>query len=190
VGGTPSRGTILNARVVQCRDGALKPRQVPVQIRPRASWNVNRTSGPGPGANGCVPSGKWRNSTTFRHLHSKRARSSKRAGGLINRIALDECRVPERYRTRVPFYFGFLFSHLRARSSSSGLCHGRASTVTKKFSQCQLVKETNRRCARSCSPTAEARHRECRQCQCNPDHEHQPSLVELRLGEPFLACKH
>src|SRR6266516_3494592 len=32
-----------------------------------------------------------------------RARSSKRAGGLIPRIALDQCRVPERYRTRVPF---------------------------------------------------------------------------------------
>ena len=32
-----------------------------------------------------------------------RARSSKRAGGLIPRIALDQCRVPERYRTGVPF---------------------------------------------------------------------------------------
>ena len=31
------------------------------------------------------------------------ARSSKRAGGFILRIALDQCRVPERYRTRVPF---------------------------------------------------------------------------------------
>jgi len=31
------------------------------------------------------------------------ARSSKRAGGFIPRIALDQCRVPERYRTRVPF---------------------------------------------------------------------------------------
>ena len=32
------------------------------------------------------------------------ARSSKRAGGLIPRIALDQCRVPERYRTRVPIF--------------------------------------------------------------------------------------
>jgi hypothetical protein len=32
------------------------------------------------------------------------ARSSKRAGGLIPRIALDQCRVPERYRTRVPMF--------------------------------------------------------------------------------------
>jgi len=32
----------------------------------------------------------------------QRARSSKRAGGFIPRIALDECRDPERYRTRAP----------------------------------------------------------------------------------------
>ncbi len=36
-----------------------------------------------------------------------RARSSKRAGGLIPRIALDECRVPERYRTRAPAFATF-----------------------------------------------------------------------------------
>ena len=35
--------------------------------------------------------------------HSASARSSKRTGGLIPRIALDQCRDPERYRTRVPF---------------------------------------------------------------------------------------
>jgi hypothetical protein len=33
------------------------------------------------------------------------ARSSKKAGGLILRIALNECRVPERYRTHAPFHF-------------------------------------------------------------------------------------
>jgi len=38
-------------------------------------------------------------------LHSDRARSSKRTVRLISGIALDECRAPERYRTRVPFYF-------------------------------------------------------------------------------------
>jgi hypothetical protein len=38
-----------------------------------------------------------------RHSAILCARSSKRAGGLIPRIALDQCRVPERYRTRVPF---------------------------------------------------------------------------------------
>jgi hypothetical protein len=47
-----------------------------------------------------VPSGKWCKSTAFRHSC---ARSSKRAGGFIPRIALDQCRDPERYRTRVPF---------------------------------------------------------------------------------------
>ena len=31
-------------------------------------WNVNRTSEPGLGANECVPSGKWRKSTAFRHF--------------------------------------------------------------------------------------------------------------------------
>ena len=75
-----------------------------VQVSPRRPiWNVNRTSGPGLGANECVPSGKWCESTAFRHSC---ARSSKRAGGLIPRIALDQCRVPERYRTRVPFSIG------------------------------------------------------------------------------------
>ena len=44
--------------------------------------------------------GVWCECTAFRHSC---ARSSKRAGGLIPRIALDQCRVPERYRTRVPF---------------------------------------------------------------------------------------
>ena len=38
-----------------------------------------------------------------RHSAIFRARSSKRAGGFITRIALDECLDPERYRTRVPF---------------------------------------------------------------------------------------
>jgi hypothetical protein len=31
-------------------------------------WNANRTSEPGFGANECVPSGKWRKSTAFRHF--------------------------------------------------------------------------------------------------------------------------
>ena len=44
--------------------------------------------------------GVWCESTAFRHSC---ARSSKRAGGLIPRIALDQCRDPERYRTRTSF---------------------------------------------------------------------------------------
>ena len=49
---------------------------------------------------GLLARGVWCESTAFRHSC---ARSSKRAGGLIPRIALDQCRVPERYRTRAPF---------------------------------------------------------------------------------------
>jgi hypothetical protein len=88
-----------------------------VRVLPRGPiWNVNRSSEPGLGANECVPSGKWCESTAFRHSC---ARSSKRAGGyaelgvtaftrhnggFIPRIALDQCRDPERYRTRVPIF--------------------------------------------------------------------------------------
>jgi len=81
---------------------------------------------PGLGANECVLSGKWCfaireanvscGETDSQDLGSplhgippafagghQCARSSKRAGGFIPRIALDQCRDPERYRTRVPF---------------------------------------------------------------------------------------
>jgi hypothetical protein len=49
----------------------------------------------GLGADECVPSGKWCESTAFRHSaggHSC-ARTSKRAGGVKPRIALDQCWV-------------------------------------------------------------------------------------------------
>ena len=72
-----------------------------VQVSPRRPiWNVHRPSEPGLGANECAPSGVWRKSTAFRQFC---ARSSKRAGGFIPRIALDQCRDPERYRTCAPF---------------------------------------------------------------------------------------
>jgi hypothetical protein len=61
---------------------------------------------------GLPEKGVWCESTAFRHLC---ARSSKRAGGLIPRIALDQCRVPERYRTRVPFFVPIAQSTERAR---------------------------------------------------------------------------
>jgi len=59
----------------------------------------------GLGANECVLSGKWCKSTAFRPFAGshQRARSSKRAVRLISGVALDQCRVPERYRTRAPF---------------------------------------------------------------------------------------
>ena len=114
------------AHVVQRRDSALKTRTVPVQIRPWAPtacspisrgvplktgrlqvrvlprgpiWNVNRTSEPGLFAKQCAPGNE---SVAQIHGIPPCARSSKRAVRLISGVALDECRVPERYRTRVP----------------------------------------------------------------------------------------
>jgi hypothetical protein len=54
-------------------------------------------------------SGHARREFYFCILHSSfclslRARSSKRTVRLISGVALDECRVPERYRTRAPFH--------------------------------------------------------------------------------------
>ena len=137
-GANPSRATNF-AHVVQSRDGALKTRTVPVQVRPWAPaacspirrdvplkterlqvqvlprgpfWNVNRTSEPGLLLNsaclvGCGASP--RHSAIF-------ACSSKRTGGFISRIALDQCRVRERYRTRAP-----ICSALRALSAMPSL---------------------------------------------------------------------
>jgi hypothetical protein len=77
-----------------------------VQVSPRRPiWNVNRTREPG----GSAPAPSVLRSACLRasgasprHSANFRARSSKRADGLIIRVALDECLVPERYRTRVP----------------------------------------------------------------------------------------
>jgi len=96
------------------------------KLRPgKAIWNVNRRSAPGLFAKQCAPgngSVMQCNSRSERLLLGTRlaglgkpvprhsaplqaatsARSSKRAGGLIPRIALDQCRVPE-LTGRVPF---------------------------------------------------------------------------------------
>ena len=54
-------------RVAQCRGVPLKPERLQVQVLPRGPiWNVHRSSAPGLGANECVPSGKWCESTAFR----------------------------------------------------------------------------------------------------------------------------
>jgi len=45
----------------------------------------------------------WASGASPRHSAIFRACSSKRAVRLISGVALDECRVPERYRTRAPF---------------------------------------------------------------------------------------
>src|SRR5206468_5996002 len=81
----------------------LKPEQPWECKSPHADqfWNVNRTSEPGLFAKQCAP---CKGSVVRVHGIPPCARSSKRAGGLIPRIALDQCRVPERYRTRVPAF--------------------------------------------------------------------------------------
>ena len=99
-----------------------------VQVSPRRPiWNVNRTSEPGLGANECVPP-LW-DVAQVHGIPPFSACSSKRTGGFISRIALDQCRVRERYPARRPFL------HLRARRSSSDPHAGHES-----------VKETDRRC--------------------------------------------
>jgi hypothetical protein len=58
-----------------------------------------------------LETGVWRKSTAFRQplqaastaRVAQRGVSTRPPGGLIPRIELDQCRVPERYRTRVPF---------------------------------------------------------------------------------------
>jgi len=106
-GGNPSRGTSLRYPATAGR---------PIR-------NVNRTSGPGLFAKQCAPGngsvvrvhgippayatraqvGDIVIPARLRLAGHFRARSSKRAGGFIPRIALDQCLVPERYRTRAPF---------------------------------------------------------------------------------------
>ena len=82
--------------------------------------------------------------------------SSKRTVRLINGIALDQCRVRERYPARRPFL------HLRARvARKAPLCGNQAGNRDRP--------EVFARVAQ----LAEARRRERRQCQCESDHEHQ-----------------
>jgi len=103
-----------------------------VQVSPRRPiGNVNRTSEPGLFAKQCAPgnggvaqvhgippafardAGAGEGGPSFGLSELRlgrpifRARSSKKAGGLIPRIALDQCRVPERYRTRAPAFATF-----------------------------------------------------------------------------------
>jgi hypothetical protein len=52
------------------------------------SWNVNRTSEPGLGANESMPSGKWRKSTAFRQFlqtaNGGHAQAPRHAGHFIS----------------------------------------------------------------------------------------------------------
>src|SRR6266536_756495 len=53
--------------------------------------------------------------SAFCILNLFRARISKRDDGVIPRIALDQCRLPELYRTRVPIFVPVAQSTERAR---------------------------------------------------------------------------
>ena len=140
----PLRPWAPAARVAQRRGTKLKPSRVQVQVPPRApafalsSFGSAGHFGMSTGqarrasvltsaclrASGASP----RHSANFADGH-RPACSSKRTVRLINGIALDECRVGERYPARRPAFTCRVtarqaISHLRARSSSSGLIRG------------------------------------------------------------------
>ena len=75
-----------------------------VQVSPRRRSQFGMSTGRAIRAcllnSALLETGVWRKSTAFRHF---RAFSSKRTVQLITGVALDECRVPERYRKRAPF---------------------------------------------------------------------------------------
>jgi hypothetical protein len=120
-------------RVAQCRGVPLKTERLQVQVLPRGPfWNVNRTSELGLGANECV---LHMEDVVQVHGIPPSACSSKRTGGFITRIALDKCRVRERYPARRPFFTSERASLERPRSAGT-----------------KPVIETGRRCYCSCSP--------------------------------------
>ena len=117
------------APVAQSRGDGLKPRAVSVQIWPGAPfcrpcsprqrhdaqtfesagaspatgtiWNVNRMSGPGLFAKQRAPGN---GSVVQVHgIPPIRARAVQREPPPYKRVALDQCRASERYRTRAPF---------------------------------------------------------------------------------------
>ena len=126
-GANPSRATKF-AHVVQRRDGALKTRTVSVRVRPwaptacspmkRRSAQDGKVAGASPAtrtslecqsverpslfAKQCAP--RKRSVVQVHGIPPFSACSSKRTGGFIPRIALDQCRVRERYPARRPFY--------------------------------------------------------------------------------------
>src|SRR5439155_18084366 len=83
------------AHVVQRRGVPLKTERLQVQVLPCGpTWNVNRASEPGLGANECVPSGKWCKSTAFRH-----ARVVQREPAVMPRSAQRRPYTPHRTRS-------------------------------------------------------------------------------------------
>ena len=64
-------GPIPCSRNSNYQSGRLRTARLQVRFLPGVpslEWNANRASEPGLGANECVPSGKWRKSTAFRHF--------------------------------------------------------------------------------------------------------------------------
>ena len=89
-----------------------------MQVLPRGPvWNVNRTSEPGLGANESVL--LMEDVAQVHGIPPFSACSSKRTGGFIPRIALDQCRVRERYPARRPFYTSERASLERSRPAGT-----------------------------------------------------------------------
>ena len=125
-GASPGSPTSLRLRATARQAGVwFTGNSRPVRLKPEQPWECKSPhadqSGMSTGRvsrtcllnSGLPERGVWCESTAFRHSC---ARSSKRAGGLIPRIALDQCRVPERYRTRVSI-FVFIAQNIRADAS-------------------------------------------------------------------------
>jgi hypothetical protein len=96
-------------------------------------------------------------------------------------------RVGAPFRSRASAQTSFISSscpgqHRRLRPFSPP-CSSLRIVFVKRF--CRSITGWRIQCTRSRSPIAETRRRERRQCGCKSRREHQPSFVELRLGEPF-----
>jgi len=144
-----------------------------------------------------VPPGKWCKSTAFRQplqaaslsRRTQRARSSKRAGGLIPRIALDQCRVPERYRTRANFaapkafwamhFFGMEASPVQLRVGAP-VFRSRASAQAGFIRPLRPGQHWGLRFFARVVQPAETRRRERRQCRCESCRGHHFGLQALK----------
>lgn len=155
---------------------------------PAPLWNVNRPSEPGLFAKQCAP----RKGRVVR-VHGippvfadghHRARSSKRAGGFIPRIALDECRDPERYRTRASISRVWFNSRMR-------LCQGRddgATPFTRSTCPCGVVQPTRLPLMQEITgakPVRDANFIAPKALSAMRSLGKRVSPVQLRVGAPF-----
>lgn len=155
---------------------------------PAPLWNVNRPSEPGLFAKQCAP----RKGRVVR-VHGippvfadghHRARSLKRAGGFIPRIALDECRDPERYRTRASISRVWFNSRMR-------LCQGRddgATPFTRSTCPCGVVQPTRLPLMQEITgakPVRDANFIAPKALSAMRSLGKRVSPVQLRVGAPF-----